>query len=755
MRFKRYGKSYQMVIENGCDLKEALSLDEALWGAVSAPSSVFICDPKLIELLDEGAKGRITSTDIRNAIKWLLEQIPDHASIVQDFSGNLPLKAITDQTQIGKDLIASAVYILNELAAEDKNNINLTQIRTFLTTVTTRSLNGDGVLTLKSTADPQILTLITDVVTATGGAKDLDGSMGLADKELNTFLTTVPAYLDWLAQGTIPEGQTSTPIKPMGEDTAALDAMVQANAPKIDQFFKLCKLLDFDSRIQPKALSPDAKVAAFDPAKSAEVDAYENDLPLSTPRPDAMLYLDNDKINPAYRASFQALRDKVLKPVLGDAIEAISQDDWAKVRALFAPFEAYMAGKKGGIVEKIPVDRLRGYMDCAPLIEEVKKLMVIDKGVADTVKAAKEVERLLLYRAFLLRIANNFICFSELYNPNIDAMFEYGRVVIDGRWFNVALKVDAIPAHVAMAKLSQMFLIYMEVQTSPTVKTNIVLPVTSGSKGNLVVGKKGVFYDLKGQDYDAKIVQIQENPVCITEALLAPLYRLWGIVEGKITAWSGSAEKTLQTNFTKAITPTAAPAAPAPAAQAKPEAGKMNSNAFLGIGVACAAIGSSLAFISKTISGMSGFQIWMSVIVAILALMLPISIIAIIKLNRQDLSSILEGCGWGINLRLRLDTKLRNQFTNFGKYPKDAQGTPRSYRLRVFLILVMIVLCCYGGCKFYKDRQEQKAIQAEQLKKEAEAKKAAEDKAKEAAAKPAPAPAAAPAAPAPAPAAAK
>ena len=86
-------------------------------------------------------------------------------------------------------------------------------------------------------------------------------------------------------------------------------------------------------------------------------------------------------------------------------------------------------------------------------------------------------------------------------------------------------------------------------------KNSVVVPVTTGSRGNLVVGKRGVFFDLKGVDYDAKIVQVIENPVCIREALIAPFARLWGIVESKIEAWSGAAEKGLQQTFTKAITP--------------------------------------------------------------------------------------------------------------------------------------------------------------------------------------------------------
>lgn len=734
MNFKRYGKSFQMVIRDGLDLEQAVNLDDALWGAVSAPANVFACDPKLTELLDTAKTGRITSSDMRNAIKWLLAQLPDHASITPTFDGKLPLTAITDATDAGRALRASAVYILNELAAPDKNVIDLAQIRTFLTTVTMRSLNGDGVLTLKAATSPEVTNIITDVVTATGGAKDLDGSMGLADKQLADFLAAVKLYTAWLDQGVIPEGESKTAIMSMGADTPALSALLNANAAKIDSFFALCRLLDFDARLLPRSLSPDAKVNAFDPANTADVEAYQASLPIATPGLDCLLPLDPGKINPAYRKWFTDITTKILRPILGDACNSINADEWAAVKATFAPYEAYLASRKGESVAKVPPERLRTYLDCQPLIDEVNRLMAVDKGVAETVRAAREVERLLLYRADLLRLANNFICFSELYSKRSHALFECGKLVIDGRWFSVSFKVDAIPAHLALAKASQLFLMYVEVQTGPGTKMNVVIPVTNGSKGNLVVGKRGIFYDMKGHECDAKIVQLLENPVCVREALMAPLSRLWNIVETKIVAWSGSAEKSLQGSFTKAITP--APAAAPPAAGAKPAVG--GAGGFMGIGIACAAIGSSLAFISKTISGMSSFQIWMSVIVAILALMLPVSIIAIIKLNRQDLSSILEGCGWGINLRLRLDGKLRRQFTYYGKYPKDAKGTPKQHFLRSLCVFIVIVACVAGGTFLYHSCQAKKAAQKARVEAAEKAKAAEAEKAKAAeAAKPA------------------
>ncbi|HQC52407.1 MAG TPA: hypothetical protein PLE92_04690 [Lentisphaeria bacterium] len=758
MRFNRFGKSFQMAVDNGRDLEEVLLLDDALWAATSAPANVFFCDPLFIQHLDTEAKGRVTSADLKQAIRWFLLQLPDRESITPEFDGNLPLDAIAEDTEAGQALRNSALYILKELEVAEATTISLAQIRTFFSTVKARALNGDGVLSMKSAGDHEdIKNLITHVVAATGGTQDLDGSIGMGDKELKDFLAAIPLYLEWLDRGAIPPGQDKTEIMPLGANTPALAALLKTNAARVEQFFQLSRLLQFDGRLQSKALAPDTRVAAFDPANQPEVEAYANSLPLAPPSPEAVIPVDPMQINPVFRAWWHDITEKIIQPLLGPGLTAITQNEWNTVKAIFAPYEAYLASKKGNIVEKLPPDVLRSYLTNPELFDDVQKLLAADKAVADTLTAAKAVEKLLLFRTYLLRFANNFVNFSELYGSSDHAMFESGSLVIDGRWFHVSLQVDNVAAHQALAKSSLLFIMYVEIQKSATEKITVVVPVTSGNRGNLVVGKRGVFFDLKGVDYDAKLVQVIENPVCIREALIAPFSRLWGIVESKIEAWSGAAEKGLQQSFTKAITPGAAPAPAPPPAPVKAADGKMNSGAFLGVSVAVAALGSALAFITKTVASMSGLQIWITVICAILAVIFPITLMAAIKLSRQDLSALLEGCGWAINLRMRLDPKLRAQFTNFGVYPKDAEGTPKSHWLKTLLIsLALIVLISLASYGFNHHRKAKKAerLRQEQLQQEMAKEKAAAEATTAAASDKAPAPEAAAPPPAETPAAA-
>lgn len=711
MKFTNVGKTYQMVIENGNDLEGILTLDEAIWGATSAPTIALKTDPVLIKALDPTASGRITSNALKDAISWLLAQLPNRDKITADFDGKLPLADIDTANPTGQALVASAKYILGELKAEDKEHISLEQIRTFCANVAKLALNGDGVISVAAAgSNEKLKNLVLDTVAATGGSQDLDGSLGATDKNVADFLAAANEYLAWRKQGDIPAGETKTDIMTFGADTPALAALSAQNAAKVEDFFKLCSMLAFDDRLVPQALGPVGKANAFDPANPDEVDAYLNGLPISTPVASNLLTLDPDKINPLYRNWWIDVAEKIIKPILGD-VKAITRQDWAKIRGTFAAFETYMAGKKGAIVEKIAIDKLQDYVSDKELLPAAAKLQELDKAVADTTKAAREVEKLLLYRTNLIRLANNFVSFSELYDKDQIAMFECGRLVIDGRWFNVTFHVENPAGHLAMAKPSLMCLMYIEVTKNGT-KFNYVSPVTYGSKGNLGVGKRGVYFDLDGKEYDAVITQFVENPVCVREALLAPFSRLWNIVESKIESWSGDAEKKLQADFTKVVndpkTVAAATAtATAPPAAAKPAADK--SGMFLGVSVAIAALGSAFAFISKTLAGMSLTGIIITIICALLVIMLPITILTYIKLRKQDLSAVLEGCGWAINLRMKLTSKLRGQFTNFGKYPKGASGTPVKRYTFVYVIILILIALAYGGKYWYDYKKEKEA----------------------------------------------
>lgn len=137
----------------------------------------------------------------------------------------------------------------------------------------------------------------------------------------------------------------------------------------------------------------------------------------------------------------------------------------------------------------------------------------------------------------------------------------------------------------------------------------------------------------------------------------------------------------------------------------------------MGLGIAFAALSSALAFICKTLADMSGLAILISLLCVAAALVAPIVMLALLRLRRQDLSSLLEGNGWAINARMRLSHKQRRAFSRGGRFPANAHGTPRKRFLNAIawiLLVVVLALGGYFGCRAWKNHKAAKAAIAEQ-----------------------------------------
>jgi hypothetical protein len=71
----------------------------------------------------------------------------------------------------------------------------------------------------------------------------------------------------------------------------------------------------------------------------------------------------------------------------------------------------------------------------------------------------------------------------------------------------------------AQAGASGMFLVYCNCRNKKLNKTmDIVAAVTVGDIKNITVGKNAIFYDRKGNDWDATVTKIIDNPISISQA---------------------------------------------------------------------------------------------------------------------------------------------------------------------------------------------------------------------------------------------
>jgi len=691
MRFRQYGKTCQLRIDTPEDLENVLHLDESLWVATSAPVSAFRCDPRLLELLDTGKNGRIRTAEVKQAVAWLLRMLSDTSRLAEE-KPSLFLSAIRSDDAGGVALLDSARYVLKTLGA-DAEEISLGQVRSFLGELKKQPLNGDGVIVPGSAQSPAVAGFIEDAVAATGGTADAGGEQGVTKEQIDQFLADTVAYLDWQSRGTPRDDDSTTEVLPFGARTPELYDLYVRHAGAVDDFFALCRMARFaPQHVKDEVFRtglPDALVRGLDETRACLAQA-----PIAPVGAEAVIPLGEDGVNPAYEGWLEELARTVVSGVLGSLPDRIGEADWNRVRSAFAPYAAYLADKKGSGVEKIPLDRLRSYRS-GELADAARALIERDRHVATILEGVLALERLLLYHENLLRLANNFVNFSQLYSPHEKALFEMGALVMDGRWFNFAVRVSDVDSHRKLAGTSNLFTLYLEVTEEPGGKSyHVAVPATSGSRGNLVVGKRGVFFDIHGRPYDARVTHIIENPISLREALVAPFSRLWRFLIGKIEAMSTSSEKDLQQQTAGFLQ---APPTAAPATAGQPASSR--AGLLVGLSLSAAAVGSAFAFVTKTLAGLEYWQILAGILGGALAVGIPVSLIAIMKLRRQDLSSLLEGCGWAINARMRPNVAQRRQFTRSVAYPAGASGLPR--RRWVDYVLLVVTLAIIAGAAYH------------------------------------------------------
>ncbi|HIJ74519.1 MAG TPA: hypothetical protein HPP83_10505 [Candidatus Hydrogenedentes bacterium] len=687
--FENYGGTYQLRIASADDLAALEELAEPFWVATSAPASQFTCDPVLLERIDADRNNRIKSSEIRAASRWLLRMLRDRSGVTAR-SDTLALDALDTGHEESQRLQDTARRILQNLARPDDTTISLGQVRDRQAILSKAIYNGDGVIPPEGVTDQDLRTLIIDVMSTMGSVNDVNGAPGINKELLDAFLSSARDLVTWHRQR---DGEAGKDILvPFGEDTVALHALCVTLEHKIDAYYRRCRVAALNDMLgRPGADASPSKAVLEDEAEAA---AYLAEAPLARPRPDGVLTLKGE-VNPHYRDQLAELADMAVAPVLGEAFDgnALQQSQWERVRQAFAPYDAWAAAKSGGQVETLGLAKLETYLESAAP-RRLFDLIDADVAAGKELGATHALEYLLLLQRWMLDLCNNFVSFPYLYDPARRAMFETGRLVMDGQIFNMNLRVADANAHSAAAVRSGMYLIYSEVTGGLEDKPFfIVTPITGGRLTNLGVGKRGVLFDLEGKEWDTRVVNVVDNPVNLREAIAAPFKRLAGLISsaaGKITS---SAEQQLQTQITQTTTaleagvkkgiaataeqPAEAPPPPAPAptpAPAQPGGGSGRvRDLVLAGGLAFAALGSAFAYVGKTLNELKGK--WWLVLVALAAglmiVLVPTVLVAFFKLRKRNLSAILEASGWAVNAPMPLTRSLKRLMVRQPAHPKS------------------------------------------------------------------------------------
>ena len=677
--FRNYAAGIdQLEIDDEDDLARIDELDKARWAATSAPLEQLFCDPAFLAYVDTDLNKRIRVDELKEARRWAWAHLKSRANLVKR-SDVLVLSDLDPANEEANKIRSLAVRLLEQLGAAARDRIDLGQVRQFRDSYSRRFPNGDGVVTVGQITDAAVAALADTVVKSTGGGKDMSGDAGVRAADLDTWIERAKAYIAW-------EGQRAG-VMVLGNATADAADHVAALAPKVAQYFAQCALVALEVNATTRLQATPEELAKLDVTDPAAIDAWLARSPVARPGMEPVLHLDGP-LNPKFAPALQRLAAEIGPKVLGreGPLAALTAADFAAIDGAFAPFRAWRSSRPPGIPDDATAAGLAEIL-AGPNVDKLRALCAEDLGVADELLEFNDLEKLVLYQRWLMELANNFVSFPNLFIPTERALFEMGTLILDGRKLSLCVRVTDRAAHKKIAETSLMFLAYVEInrREGDVVRTDqIAAAVTAGMRGGIEIGKRGVFYDRDEKEWDAIVVDIISNPISIWEAMVAPFVRIRNAVAERVTSMIGAkatalesqAGDTAQSGVTKAqdtaTTAATAPAPDAPAPAPPPKDGSSMQNLLIGGSLAFAALGSSVAFIVQTVSGINFVDALLGVGGMAVVLAAVFGLLGWLKLRRRDVSALLEACGWALNGRMRLTHYLSKLFTQRPGVPKGA-----------------------------------------------------------------------------------
>jgi hypothetical protein len=661
-RFFRAGGFDQVRLDTGAELLAIDQLNQKLWVALACPTTGLHFDAKTLALIDTDKDGRVRAPELISAVKWAgaLLKNPDDFCKASDA---LPLAAINDATPEGKVILASARQILATLkksAAAVSLEDTTAVAGKFVETV----FNGDGIIVEDSASDDGTKAVIRDIIGCVGSELDRSGKPGLSQAKLDQFFAEATAYADWWKKA-----ESDPAVLPLGEATAAAVAAVKIVKAKVDDYFTRCRLAAFDPRAL-LALNREEKeylnLAAKDlTITSAEIAGF----PLAQVAAQQPLPLRTG-INPAWQDALARLDSAALKPLLG-AKAALTEAEWAVLLGKLGPFDCWAAGKTGALVEKLGLTRLREIL-AGKARETLAALVAQDKELESQFAAIASVEKLVRFHRDLHLLAINFVNFKDFYDRGAPAIFQAGTLYLDQRSCELCLTVEDGARHATMAGLSGAYLAYCDcARKGSGQKLQIVAAFTDGDSDNLMVGRNGIFYDRKGQDWDATITKIVDNPISIRQAFWSPYKKVARFIAEQLNKRAAAADTAASDRLTQAVQ-RVEKAAETGKAEAPPPKPKLDTGLIAALSVGAAGIG---GMIGGIVSSFLGLKAWMPVGVVGLLLLIsgPSMFLAWLKLRRRNLGPLLDANGWAVNAKARINVPFGASLTGVAQLPPGAQ----------------------------------------------------------------------------------
>lgn len=651
------------------DLQWALDMDEALWVANAAPIVSLRADRAFLEYVDCDHDGLIKAGELRTAIRWTLDVLRDYSGLMEGRDG-VAESAINGDHPDGREIRET----LQRIRASDgavNDVVTVARIREARRRYERQPVSETGVL-LPQAVDGRLREFVEAVIAATGGKEHPGGGVGVTREQVDQFVARAREYRRWAEK----EGEAAQ-RSGLGSRAAAAYRAYKEVEEILERYFAACEMVSVApfarEWLWPLAEGERDRVRAMTAAELR--DLLVKCLP-AEPRDDGTLEL-SAVVNREWRARIEGFWKSVVERLLGPGTVAITAEQWADIRSRVQEYGRWLDACPAPELRAVE-DRVRDYAE-AGYDEELGKYFERGEATAIDMEGLRKAEKLALYQRNLVALVNNFVSFPYLYDAERRAMFEEGELVMDGRVFRLAVRVTDRTVHKQAAARNPLFTMYVQIRRErPQSELEVAVPVTWGTRGNLRQGKRGVFRHVDGSEWVAEVKEIVDYPVSLWEAVMSPFRKIGEALARRFEQMTSAAEQKLE--------------AVAAGREKVPITSGMAAGGILaGGGIALAAVGSSVAYIVKTLSALKWWQIVSGIGAAVAAVLLPGMIVAELRLRRADLSSLLEGSGWGINAQMRLSRWQRRFFTYRPRYPAESRFVPR-WNVRLMVLGAVAVL---------------------------------------------------------------
>lgn len=647
-----------MRLESGTDIAALGELDPKLWVALACPVAGLELDEGTLALVDTDGDGRVRLPEVLDAIAFCRSALRDLDSLLKG-APELPLAAVRDDTDTGRLVLKSARRVLAALGRPDAATIGLPDLADTATIFAHTRLNGDGVITPRSTDDPDVARVVEEAIATVGGTTDRSGTPGVRAEDIERFLAELVAFDAWAARASEPD------VVPLGDRTAAATIALLGVRAKVDDYFTRCNLAEFRGGSEDRLNPTDDELGAI-AGRALSAEATEAAaLPLS--RIEAGRPLDmRAGINPAYTAAMDVFVRDVVEPILGPGHAVLREDEWARIKELLTPHLAWSAGKPVTKADELGVERVRAIL-ASGARGALADLVARDEEYAEDFDAIAVVSKLVRYHRDLYPLLRNFASFVDFYAPGQQAIFQAGTLYLDSRSVELCVKVVDPARHAAMAALSKCYIAYCACSRKDGSAMQIAAIFTAGDSDYLMVGRNGVFWDRQGRDWDATITKIVENPISLREAFFAPYKKALRLVEEQVTK-RAAAEPAPLAGLVGAV---AHPGTTTGAPPIKPGGGfDLSTIALVGVAASGAA-----AVLGGLLQAFFGLGIWMplGILAVVLLISGPSLLITGLKLSQRNLGPVLDANGWAINGRVKVNIPFGATLTRMRVFPPGSE----------------------------------------------------------------------------------